>query len=134
MRILVLASVLGVVTGYVTSAGLTARASHDEPSKGYSLANQGGIGGLWVSQGDKGPTAALYAEKNGSIEAATLTFSRGPKDANGAPFAIAADKDRVYFQIRDREGNWHFIPVESLLKLKDKDEKVRAAVAAGPPR
>lgn len=92
----------------------------EPPAKGYRLTSVANVGGLWVSRDSerKTPFAAFYSQSDAGLsDAAILGFTKNQK---GDPhdFAIVATDKEVYFQIRDKKGNIHFVPVEALTKLK----------------
>lgn len=85
----------------------------------YFLTQSGGRGGLWV-QRDGGPGAMLCADEYDGRKSAFFALEADGLCHVGYQFAISADADGVCrFQIRDKGGAFHHIPVEALLKLKD---------------
>lgn len=91
-----------------------AAAPEKAPAKGYTLGQMDQYGGLWV--GDQGPTAGLYGDRGNKSVA--IVFNTDPT-GNNIPFAIAADKDGTFFQVVDKDGGYHRIPVSALVKLDD---------------
>lgn len=102
-------------------------AAPDSP-RGYALADAGNVGGLWVQRDTQGrtPFAGVYSCEYGATgPMVVMGLSRNQK-GDGHDFAVVANGAEVYFQIRDKDGKFHFIPVEALLKLADKDAKVKS--------
>lgn len=96
----------------------------------FTLTESAGVGGLWVQHRD-GPGAMLVSQNVGGSKTAFVALEGGdPHKTNGFQFALAAHDGDVYFQIRDKDGKFHFVPVEALLKLADKDAKVKAPMGA----
>ena len=112
--------------GYCAMANDTrpVAAAPDKP-QGYALASSGDVGGLWVQRDYKGAFGAVYSHEAGGDRIAVIGLSRNQK-GDAHDFAIVANGKEVYFQVRDAKGEFHFIPVEALVKLADKDAKVKA--------
>lgn len=103
------------VSNPLTACGLKIVDEHNQ-SRVSSLVS-GELGGTWYSHPEMKSQVCLYADKQ---QGACLVFYSDPNkpNMNGAPFAIAADKDGVRFQVADADGKPHVIPVEALLKLE----------------
>lgn len=81
------------------------------------------VGGHWT------PGNGPYAVMNGDRNSAFFGIS---KSQSSTPFAIAADRDHVWFQVIDEAGGYHHIPVTALLKLVDQPVKADKPAAKSP--
>jgi hypothetical protein len=114
--------VFGALGAVLVTAALDAgaKAAPEKQQPCYTLTESCGVGGLWV-QHRGGPGAMLASQNLGGNKAAFLALEAGPEGSGGCQFAISANADGTCgFQIRDRDGKLHWLPVEALLKLEEK--------------
>lgn len=126
LKNVILVVALALLAGVALSESSRPVAAEGNP--GYALAGGADVGGLWVQRDSKSPFAAVYSQDIGGRDVAVVGLSRNQK-GDGHEFAIVANRGEVYFQIRDEKGKFHFVPVQALLKLADKDAPVHAEVA-----
>lgn len=120
------ALVLGLAIGLAIGYGPRPVAADDEhkfrADKGrhYQLVDSSTAGGLWVKPtGNSKATAGFYAT-NYHGPALSFDTGRSGRDHGAHDFAIIADDKEVSFQIVDKNGKVHFLPVTALLRLADK--------------
>lgn len=73
------------------------------------------VGGYWTKYRSGGPLAVMTGEHNQHF----VGFMVNSSKSKACEFAISVDRERVQFQIMDEAGNFHWLPVTALLKLKD---------------
>lgn len=118
---------VGVVCGFALAFALSpaqAVPAADAP-KGYTLNSTAGASGLWVQRDYRdSPFAGVYSLSSGGEQLAVVGLSRNQK-GDAHDFAVVATKTETYFQVRDKAGKFHFVPVEALVKLADKEQPAK---------